>query len=520
MKYQNSLTPENLPFLEASGHLLTNYRWNPDKIREATSLRQDRGLNQTSLLFGIDVWAQIKQPRDRPQRITWPEDHGGGTRTGVAVAEIAREKGCVGIFGPAMALEHFGKHGKAVDRSIWEGTPLPEDLKCDCSERPGDFHPENSTAPIIKFVKRYEAGSRDFFFTNFERAFTKLPQSDNIRAQVGSQSVLPDLISEDLPTRIHEVVGNANQHCRALLLDNPSRLLITAAALPPKAHFQLKLDATREQYPLSRPGPDRVVPKSSLYFPLFKLGLSCEQPLRVQLKFRTLVPYRVRLFPTPGCIALSFANDTMKILNHWKTRDDGVTLVDEIVHSRPSEESESKFDKTGPASIELANKIVGIGIWLTGMKNDFVSPCDIIEIYDICIQPADSATNKYCIRNINLEDRGEGDLEHTRLRWQIREHISKYRDCPVERPKLADGRLDKRPWSDVTGPFSHFKVSIDGEETGRAYTLEYILPKLAREKLRRGKECKVRVIGVTFWGKEWQSDEVELPNLAQDWEIV
>ncbi|KAF2232128.1 glycoside hydrolase family 85 protein [Viridothelium virens] len=491
--YQNGLTKKNLPFLKCSGSLLTNYCWDLDKLREAKIMIRDNCLNATDLLFGVDVWAQTKQPKQNP-RTTWPRNHGGGTNSGLAVAEIASCQLSVGIFGPAMPYEHFGRHGKAVDRSMWEGTSLPEGLKCDCGDDSSEFHAENLTAPITRFAKQFPAGSRYFFYTNFERAFSQMPQTGKIRAQIGSQSVLPGLIDHDVPTKRHMISGDHNQHCCTLLLDHPARVLITTKRLEPGLQ-----------------GSSGAVSGRNRCFTLFKLALSCDQPLRVYLRLRPLLPYR-RL--AVGCVSVTFANDTTRVLRDSRPTDDGFHIVDTVLH-----ETAEKVD--GTILEDTDNTIVTeLGVSLDSFDHDFRNPADVLEIYAICIQPAHVAQNLYGISDIHVEDRNESHFKHMRLCWKIHERISKHRECPVEHPRFPDGTLDKRPWSEVTGPFSHFRIRVNGEEVGRAHALEYVLPQSMWGKLRRGEECQVQIIGVTFWGVEWESDISDLPDVARDWEFV
>ncbi|KAL9097717.1 MAG: hypothetical protein Q9165_000043 [Trypethelium subeluteriae] len=394
VKYQNGLTKKNLPFLKCSGSLLTNYCWDLGKLRDANTMIRDHRLNTADVLFGIDVWAQTKQPEQNP-RTTWPRDHGGGTNSGLAVAEIAKCQLSVGIFGPAMPYEHFGRHGKAVDRSMWEGTPLPEGLQCDCGDDSSAFHVENLGAPITRFAKQFPAGSKYFFYTNFERAFSQKPLTGRIHAQIGSQSVLP-----------HHA-GQADH------------------GLPTKRHM-----------------------------------------------------------------SNTVLHETAERLDDTILNDTGNTIVTEL------------------------------GVSLESFDHDFRNPADVLEAYAICIQPVHVAQNQYRISDIHIEDRNEGHLKHTRLYWKIHERISKHRECPVEQPRLPDGTLDKRPWSEVTGPFSHFRIRVNGEEVGRAYALEYVLPQSMGATLKRREELQVQIIGVTFWGEEWKSDISDLPNIAHNWELI
>ena len=79
MKYQNGLTPKNVPFALAADSLFTNYEWTMKKLCEAESTGERHGLHPAETLFGIDVWAQNT---GGPPRNTFPSKDGGGTNTG------------------------------------------------------------------------------------------------------------------------------------------------------------------------------------------------------------------------------------------------------------------------------------------------------------------------------------------------------------------------------------------------------------------------------------------------------
>ena len=513
VQYQNGLTSENIPFSQASGSLLTNYSWDYEKLSETIALVDELKMSGSDVAFGIDVWAQCKQPKENP-RITWPRNGGGGTNTGTAVYVLCK-RFSAGIFGPAMAYEHFGKYGRAVDRAIWEALPLPNDLACDCSKDARKFHRENRQHPITRWAERYDAGSRHFFFTNFERAFAKRSPGESIRAQLGAQSIFPS--PPDDGSSAPPSCRNSDKYYYTCLSDNPSRLLITTKASASSRFVEGDIAYGPAVNPSEEPKLPCWRTGYSRESHLFKLALNCEEPLHVRIRFRALLPCQSET----GCIYMTFGDSTQKVLRGQKIADDGTMLVDEIIYPRVNKEGHPS--EAVPSSSRNPNEIIGLGIRLDAFDPTVLPASDtVLEIYEIRIQPAASASRCYNIRDVHVEERGggHGELPHSRLCWQVRERISKHRECPAERPRLADGTLDKRPWSGVTGPFSHFGVHVDGEQVGRAYALEFVLPGSVREKLGRGDECKVEVVGETFWGEEWESGVVELPDLARDWELV
>lgn len=62
---------------------------------------------------------------------------------------------------------------KAVDKSMWEGTSLPNDLKCDCLKGRPHHVADYKSNPIIKYAKEHPAGSSKFFHTDFQGAFRR-----------------------------------------------------------------------------------------------------------------------------------------------------------------------------------------------------------------------------------------------------------------------------------------------------------------------------------------------------------
>ena len=94
------------------------------------------------------------------------------------------------IFAPAWPYEHFSTVisqgmertiAKAVDRSMWEGVILPEELGCDCRKgRPHHtlFYRSN---PIIGQFNELPSGSNQFFETHFNREINDVsPSRDEV----------------------------------------------------------------------------------------------------------------------------------------------------------------------------------------------------------------------------------------------------------------------------------------------------------------------------------------------------
>ena len=80
--YQNTLGAHNVEFARAAGALFTNYKWTETELASAKVAAQWYRVNKEEVYFGIDMWAQNTNVKG-PERITYPEQGGGGTLTGL-----------------------------------------------------------------------------------------------------------------------------------------------------------------------------------------------------------------------------------------------------------------------------------------------------------------------------------------------------------------------------------------------------------------------------------------------------
>ena len=87
------------------------------------------------------------------------------------------------LFAPAWTYEHFSTAtpsseelpiAVAVDRSMWEGIMLPDELGCDC-RRGKPHHTEfYRSNPIIKQIDEFPTGSNQFFETHFSKGYEEI----------------------------------------------------------------------------------------------------------------------------------------------------------------------------------------------------------------------------------------------------------------------------------------------------------------------------------------------------------
>jgi len=403
----------------------------------------------------VDVWAQNKSSFTHP-RVTYPEYGGGGTNTGVALARLSDTGLSVGIFAPAWSFEHFPGHEWDVERTVWEGTPLPAGIECTCGDSTSR-HPQNKELPVLHTAKERVAGSEHFFYTNFTRAFS--PHDDdakylfnncNAHSQLGSQSVLPrpaSLFPEgDYVTLSHHIEQSHNQNV----------LVISFIQKQPTDDWGVQA-----------------------WLPLYKLDMPADGSLQLSM---VLDSYEDPRPPEMEC---------MMVFVYFKT--------DKAIHSRScmpmSREPIVLLDDVPGARIqELGVRVKGL------LRGTVQGPVRLVGIKEICISPvADLPKNSSLrIKEVRVEKRGEGESRHVRLCWDYED------DMDSERWKIAD-----MPWSHITGPFSHFEVRSNGLLVGKAYALELVLNEEFVER-HAGQEIEIEITGIGFDARTLAETKVEL----------
>ncbi|KAF1835253.1 hypothetical protein BDW02DRAFT_578972 [Decorospora gaudefroyi] len=441
ISYQNALSANNLPFAEACGSILTNYCWTAADAEKSLQLALSRKLLPQNILFGIDVWAQNTSSFTHP-RVTYPEYGGGGTNTGVAVAKLAEFGLSAGIFAPAWSFEHFPGHGRDVEHAVWEGCPLTDDVECSCGDCTSRHRP-NNLFPILKNARERSAGSENFFYTDFSRAFGMHENEEreffnghSMHAQLGTQAILP----------------------RPPLPKSGKQTIELSHRLEHAAHrTRLVIEAKK-----ASSGPEQ--PREE-YLPLFKINIAAKKSLCLEITSRNNLP------PASDAVVCFYLKTTEAIHFH------------EIPPSDSTQKSTSSVEFSTPGS-----RVQGLGMYIRGLPNPAVGETTkILEVLEIRIaskSPANPPPPSYLIRNVRFENRAQRAREHTRLCWDYDDREQMVKDVP---------------YSHITGPFSHFSICVDGVRVGRAYALEHPLNEILVERLA-GKEVVVEVVGVSFDG--------------------
>ncbi|KAF9700889.1 hypothetical protein EKO04_000322 [Ascochyta lentis] len=443
VSYQNSLSASNLPFAKACGSILTNYCWKENDAANSLHEALRENLSLQRIYFGIDVWAQNTTKVSHP-RITYPEYGGGGTNTGVAVAKLAELGLSAGVFAPAWTFEHFPRHGRDVERTMWEGEELPEAISCSCGDC-GKRHRANSAMPLVGFARQYSAGSDAFFFTDFSRAFSTHDDREKhvlfggltVHAQLGSQSILPlngaSVTSPTLQHRLEDIPGRTQ-----LVVETHNSLLSSAK------------DTT----------------SSNRYWvlPLFKLDMPAHRPLQLRISFRDLTDGNLCFYAT--------VSGTKHLFTAHNTQNNCV--LNATIRAAPSSKLHPRLEE--------------LGVYVNAFEAK--STVRLAEVDSICIQRVTAEVSlqshdTYSIYNIRTAALGEGDTRHLRLCWS---HASSGR--PVE----------GIPFSDVTGPFSYFALHIDGVDLGRSYAVEHILSADLVDQIAK-REVSAEIRGIGFDGQ-------------------
>ena len=405
------------------------------------------------IYFGIDVWAQNKARLSHP-RVTFPENGGGGTNTGVGVHKIAEIGVSAGIFAPGWTFEHFPNHEREMEGVMWDGHAPSENIVCSCGD--GMLrHPPNQRFPVTVSAKRYPVGSEDFFYTDFSRAFSRHGEEETRRVydgsqlhwQLGSQSILPHSLSESSLAG-HNILSHR-------LVDERGRA-------------RLAIEAQCEM-----PLVQSVMHEQESYLPIFDFDMPI--PEAGALHFTISFTYNLRIPKAISSFRLKFADSETSLT---LTGSDGRKTLCYTIFPDKKSISTSRFRQ------------IGIHVRAPVLGPDLVR---ILDIEEVLLRPKNAVSiTGYMLDDVLLKRHGHGDSKHWRLRWSYH---------TTHKTSVATSSV---PHSDVTGPFSYFQVRVDGVDVGRAYALEHVLPNALMASLE-GCKADVIVKGVGFDGRELAS---------------
>lgn len=327
---------------------------------------------------------------------------------------------------------------------MWEGTPDLATLKglnCACvAGSQQHIRPDFKENPITKFAKQYPAGSEGFFHTDYKEAISSLG-SGKFRAHLGQQSILP-APAERSATLSVTPNGNPAGVIAAELKDTPSRCSIGFAVTDTSS----------------------IGEGSQLKGKLILHKLNARGDLNLDL----VVTYQ-RLAEFPGLMLNVFA----------------VVGAKTVEKDLPGEAM--KRDSQILSIRNTQDRITAIGIAVKGPAQNLASlfsgaTWGMLDVFQLTLRPTGHIYPKSEIHDVKLELRGKDATTHHMLSWSI--------------PKTA-ASSSFLPFSTVTGSFSHFVVSAEGKELGRAYALAFVIDK---DVYKGWKEEKKTVVSVVIVG--------------------
>ncbi|KAL9102867.1 MAG: hypothetical protein Q9163_002019 [Psora crenata] len=456
VNYQNGLTLQNVEFALAADALFTNYEWTKTQLTNARITAQWHGLDAVKIYFGIDVWAQNTN-MSGPKRVTYPEDGGGGTLTGLiqgddcpqAVETLAEHGLSAAIFGPAWTHEHFpdthiNKYIAAlVDKAMWEGSALPDELYCDCKiGRPHHrigFH----SSPIVKGAREYPAGSYCFVESDFQGPFR----------QIGDQGPYGELLYGSDLGFVKRLPRSPSFPINDIIDPNLQWELRISDSHSPgddESCLQLYLKATVP----SAPGPCSLsYSDHSHRLCLFNLDMPADNTLTARIMCqRAQATKRIRnaglyaAYRVSSSGELTYADITVPVAKEKRDYDIPIRM--------PPSERDPDGRETG--------RLVEFGVFCGDSIEDYsMSKLEILRIYSLIIRPLAEPSLAATITNARILTRQSGSNCEKRLAW----------DWIYPREHWPAGR----PWSKVTGPFARFDIVLDDRILGQVCCPEFPL---------------------------------------------
>ena len=351
------------------------------------------------------------------------------------------------VFGPAWSFEHFStvvgsasskkepalSTAEAVDEAMWFGEQLPQDLHCNCEQGTPHHTALYGANPITASAQGYPAGSCNFFFTDFTQAF--LQDGDSYRSILGSQAILP---------------------CPQTKSDNmcwtfvPEGIAVIASATKAKTGTA---DIIKS--------PLNIWDRSRLR--LYNLNI----PVQDSLCFEARCEKQVAL--PDGDVSLYLAYTTSSSAD--------------LLYRYFTIPADGAYQRCYTASPDVeVTAIVEVGI--SRPAGAYLEPGRILaKIHNIGIHTGCSDMNGFHITNIRTAKRQIGREAERRLTWSW-SGSGGARSRPV-------------PWSQITGPFSHFDIYVNHKKIGRAHSCEF---PLREGDLPKEEEYTVAIKGRSFAG--------------------
>ena len=354
-----------------------------------------------------------------------------------------------GLFATGWCFQQFGAGNASQDTKLFRSdadsymwTAQPDlsllksaNLKFDDNGTVDKYIDKNQAAKCItKYARRYPAGSEAFFHTDYGKAVAYLGPRD-YRAHLGEQSIWPINRSADLK-------NPAGGHLSAKLNDIRATCTIgvaLASGAAPTANDQAE---------------GTII--------LHKLNMRSDINYNLTVKYKRLAQFadlKVKAFVTVG------SNPVVVEL---------VGATDQPATTQPL------------ALTQSSSPIGAVGIHLQGPAKLFSSSgVDVMDIYEITIKPSQESYPTCKIGSVAFQQDGPNSAPFHRLNWSV----------PIAD---AASRPKHLPYSSLTGPFSHFNISIGGTGLGRAHTTSFVLDPDTAKNISGN--VAVTIAGVAFDG--------------------
>ena len=258
---------------------------------------------------------------------------------------------------------------------------------------------------------------------------------------------------------------------------HPPGLLILTGVLG-KIEDDVSLEDTDRHLSLAEP-------KSFVRLRLFKLNMPAVDTLEAVLQFKKLI-----------------ASQSVKIgffaAYKLSGKQDLTYRYAEIPQSTSISSHRMSLDYQGDES-----RLVEFGVYCE--KSSGISQSlQLLRIERLAISPTYRPLgHKFGISSVYTIRRGQGLDAEKRLTWQWRGSTNKWPDW--------------LPWGKTTGPFSYFKIFVEGKEVGQSYCMEFpIRAEDIESSEATGESIEVRICGVLFSGEEIHS----LPVMIAKSELV
>ena len=350
------------------------------------------------------------------------------------------------IFAPAWTHEHFSAElnglesiSDKVNRSMWEGCTLPEQLLCDCKGRP---HHTSSYQlhSILKSSIQYPAGSATFFYTDFSPAFQISSCDSATRSEI-----FPHLgIQSIYPSRSYSL--SLDQHTQHMLPLSADAIHTRFSGNEENEGMSLSIKL-RHSIQDSSQGIRRSSEEHRLC--LYNVAIECREQLRLQMV------YTLSEFQDSEHSIVAFGLYLSILTGSGLTHYEYIPLESELC-SRSSLDYAIQQSSTKSSLLEL-------GVYCR--CRPVLAAIELFQCHSLSIIPMSALTSipelQFSITEVRITRIKVLDKEQGRLEWNWTGDRDAWPTC--------------LPLSGITGPFSHFVVLKDGKKVGVSQSLAFPL---------------------------------------------